>query len=51
VSVGNSGSISSSGSLSVGMAGLSLGAAGIATNAGSGINTPGLIRSHAELSA
>ena len=41
VSVGNSGSISSSGSLSVGMAGLSLGAAGIATNAGSGINTLG----------
>ena len=41
VSVSNSGSISSSGSLSVGMAGLSLGAAGIATNAGSGANTLG----------
>jgi hypothetical protein len=43
VSVSNSGSISSSGSgsLSVSMAGLSLGAAGIGTNAGSGANTLG----------
>ena len=41
VNVGNSGSISSTGSLSVGMAGLSLGPAGIATNAGSGVNTLG----------
>jgi hypothetical protein len=41
VNVSNAGSIKSVGSLSVGLVGLSLGPAGIATNAGSGVNTLG----------